>query len=229
MKLILIKASVHLTKSKIIHTFFPCVKANHRHYWRSKSKLRTSGKFTSVASSSWMSGTIGGHIWWVQACNPQTGHRTWSNLLETASIACTQKPQWLRKRLRYEAPVNQYCCPRGPTPTPLYSAQANHPSAFLSFDLFTAEPAFQCSFNPSGVVSLPLLYFSYLKPLVTLQASNQTLTTLSAVERLTLIQFEVLTKPLFKCNNLFIVCVCCRTLRCFISPRFSRSFRVTNL
>lgn len=74
---------------------------------------------------------------------------------ETASMGCTQKPQrGYVRRLRYEAPVNQHCCPPGPTPTPLYSTQANHPSAFLSFDLFTAEPAFQCSFNPSGVVSL---------------------------------------------------------------------------
>lgn len=42
----------------------------------------------------------------------------------------------------------------------LYSTPTNHLPAFLSFDLVTAEPAFQCSFNPLQG-ALP----TYLKPL----------------------------------------------------------------
>ena len=55
---------------------------------------------------------------------------------------------------RYAAPVNQHRCSPPCLPPPLHLFHISQPPfSFLSFDLFTAEPAFQCSFNPSSVHS----------------------------------------------------------------------------
>lgn len=96
-------------------------------------------------------------------------HRMWSK--------CSPREHRQRVPLRlphdyitgphYPAPVSQH---RSSPPLLLFHS-SQPPFCFLSFDLFTAEPAFQCSFNPSSVhspnppSSHTPHYFSYLNPL----------------------------------------------------------------
>lgn len=74
---------------------------------------------------------------------------------------------WLHNKATLHGSCKSTPLPHWRPPPLLLLHSSQPPFCFLSFDLFTAEPAFQCSFNPSSVHSLdphsshPTHYFSY--------------------------------------------------------------------
>lgn len=92
---------------------------------------------------------------WVWACVGRTTEWMWSKVLVPGF--CTLSTRAVT-RLHNGATLHGSCksTPLFPRlPPSLLLFHISQPTfCFLSFDLFTAEPAFQCSFNPSRVHSL---------------------------------------------------------------------------